>query len=234
MANESHTDLPPAYEHSEEYEYLLDTKSKDLLLPSESNDFGFAASYTLTRGLQVPSRSGTCSSGFDYPEELLQHDITKEQWSQFTQVIRDEAKLSRQQWTTVLGKGLGTLAIGGLMIGFLGAIPAVLVARHIQKRKEQKNLADAMTGAQGQRLAHHISHWNETFFRPRGLLIRVDLPNKLVEDMEGMDLHLERSEFRSESKARDEAPSKARVVIIPLEGSGSEARRASSTTARSG
>ncbi|KAJ5715525.1 uncharacterized protein N7483_012706 [Penicillium malachiteum] len=216
MANESDADLPP-----------------HLLLPSESNDFGFAASYTLTRGLQVPSRSGTCSSGFDYPEDLMQHNITKEQWSQFTQVIRDEAKLSRQQWTTVVGKGLGTLAIGGLMIGFLGAIPAVLFARHIRKRKEQKNLKEAMTGARGQRLAHHISHWNETFFRPRGLLIRVDLPNELVQDMEGMDLHLQGSSSQSPSKARDEAAVKARVVIIPLEGSISESRRASSITARS-
>ncbi|KAJ5701078.1 hypothetical protein N7488_008626 [Penicillium malachiteum] len=226
MANESQTEFPPAYEHSEEYEYLLDAKSKDLLLPSESIDYGFAASSTLTRGLQVPSRSGTCSSGFDYPEELMQHNITKEQWSQFTQVIQDEAKLSRAQWSTVVGKGLGTLAIGGLMIGFLGAIPAVLVARHIRRRKEQKNLRDAMTGEQGQHLAHHISHWNETFFRPRGLLIRVDLPKELVRDMKNMDIHLEASGSQPESEARDKAALKARVVIIPLEGSISESSRA--------
>lgn len=227
MTSQGQDDAPPPYEHSDEFEHLFDTKSKELLLPSDSNEPGFAAASALTRGLQVPTRSATCSSGFDYPEELAQHNISKDQWSEFTQVIRDEAKLSRQQWTTVVGKGLGTLAIGGIMVGFLGAIPAVLVARHIRKRKEHRNLADAMTGEQGERLARHISHWNATFFRPRGLLIRVDLPNELVEDMEGMDLHLKGSSSGSKaSQSRDAAANKARVVIIPLDGSITEATRA--------
>ena len=234
MSNQGQADAPPPYEPSEEFDSLVDKKSKELLLPSKSNELGFAPASALTRGLQVPSRTATTSSGFAYPEELTQHNISKDQWTEFTQVICDEAKLSRQQWTTVVGKGLGTLAIGGLMVGFLGAIPAVLVARHIRRRKEQRNLSAAMTDAQGERLAHHISHWNETFFRPRGLLIRVDLPDELVKDMEDMDLYLKDWKAQSDPKARDKAALKARIVIIPMDGMPSDSGRASSATARSG
>lgn len=223
---------PPPYNPLEAFDDSMHSDSKEyLLLPEQADEPGFAVASTLTRGLQVPSRSATCSSGFDYPEELSQHRISEKQWSQFTQVIRDEAKLSRQQWTTVIGKGLGTLAIGGLMVGFFGAIPAVLVARHIRRRKERRNLVSAMEGEQGERLAHHISFWNENFFQPRGLLIRVDLPNELLEDMNDMDLHLEGFE-QSDPRARDRAALKARIVIIPVEESAPLSRSDSETTLR--
>ncbi|KAJ5281988.1 hypothetical protein N7478_007360 [Penicillium angulare] len=234
MTSQGKADAPPPYESSKDYDdFVIDNKSKELLLPNQPDDLGFAVSSTLTRGLQVPSRTATTSSGFEYPEELTQHNISKDQWGDFTQVICEEAKLSRQQWTTVVGKGLGTLAIGGLMVGFLGAIPAVLVARHIRRRKEQRNLSAAMTGSQGERLAHHISHWNEGFFRPRGLLIRVDLPDELVDDMEDMDLHLGDWKAKADPKARDKAALKARIVIIPLEGIASDSEGTWYTATRS-
>ncbi|KAJ5771570.1 hypothetical protein N7520_002099 [Penicillium odoratum] len=233
LSNQGQADALPPYDLSEDFDYAFDTKSmENLLLPEQADEPGFAVASTLTRGLQVPSRSGTCSSGFDYPEELSQHRISEKQWSQFNQVICDEAKLSPQQWSTVIGKGLGILAMGGLMIGFFGAIPAVLIARHIRRKKENRNLATAMAGEQGERLAHHISVWNETFFKPRGLLIRVDLPKELLEDMKEMDLHLEGSVTPSDSKSRDKAALKARIVIIPLDGSASTSRRGSETTLR--
>lgn len=224
---------PPPYDPLEAFDYSLDSKSKEhLLLPEQADEPGFAIVSTLTRGLQVPSRSATCSSGFDYPEELSQHRISETQWSQFTQVIRDEAKLSLQQWTTVIGEGLGMLAVGGLVVGFFGAIPAVIVARHTRRRKEKHNLVSAMAGEQGKRLAHHISFWNEHFFQPRGLLIRVDLPNELLEDMKDMDLHLEGFASQSDPRARDKAGLKARIVIIPLEDSAPLSRSDSETTLR--
>jgi hypothetical protein len=167
----------------------------------------------------VPSRTAATSSGFAYPAELLQYGISQDHWQQFTQVIVDEAKLSRQQWSTVIGKGLGTLAIGGLMIGVLSAVPAIFVARNARKRQEQRNLIAAMAGVQGERLSRHISHWNETFFRPRGVVIRVDLPDEYIGDMTGMDLHrTDRKWARSEEEAREKAAMKARIVIIPLDG----------------
>ena len=230
MESQEHSDSPPPYSPSEDFEYSFDEGSKEQLLwPPQSDEPGVAVASSLVRGLQVPSRTATCTSGFDYPEELIQYRITKDDWSQFTQVICDEAKLSRQQWTTVIGKGLGTFAIGGLMIGFLGAIPAVFVARNSRKRQEKRNLVAALAGEQGKRLSRHISQWNETFFQPRGILIRVDLPDQYLGDMDDMELHKGSSAPRSDSKARDKAALKARVVIIPLEDGASVTSGPSST-----
>lgn len=209
--------LPP-YEPSPEYT-IEDEKSREQFLEPDSSEPGFAISSTLSKGLQVPSRTSATTSGFAYPEELSRYDIIQDKWNEFTAIICDEAKLSRQQWTTVIGKGLGTLALGGVMIGFLGAIPAVLVAKHSKKRQEQRNLIASMAGARGERLSKHISNWNETFFRPRGVLIRVDLPDEYLDDMEAMNLHPGEKK-RSDTRLREEAALKARIVIIPLDKSG--------------
>lgn len=215
-------EAPPPYHPSEggseggASNHPLDEKT--LLFPPSTTEPGLAISSTLTRGLQVPSRTTATTSGFAYPTELQQYNISQDHWSQFTRVIVDEAKLSRQQWSTVIGKGLGTLAIGGLMIGALSAIPAIFVAKNARKRQEQRNLIAAMAGVRGQRLARHISGWNETFFRPRGVVIRVDLPDEYIGDMEGMDLYRsDRGWARSEEEAREKAAMKARIVIIPLD-----------------
>lgn len=209
--------LPP-YEPSPGYT-VEDEKPRDQFLEPDSSEPGFANSSILSKGLQVPSRTSATTSGFAYPEELSRYDITQDNWNDFTATICDEAKLSRQQWTTVIGKGLGTLALGGVMIGVLGAIPAVFVAKNSKKRQERRNLIASMAGARGERLSRHLSHWNETFFRPRGVLIRVDLPDEYLDDMVIMDLHRGEKK-RSETRLREKAALKARIVIIPLDKSG--------------
>ncbi|KAJ5433616.1 uncharacterized protein N7458_012772 [Penicillium daleae] len=216
-------DAPPPYNPSEEGSSDHPLDEKTYLFPPSSNEPGLAVASTLTRGLQVPSRTAATTSGFAYPAELIQYGISQEHWQQFTQVICDEAKLSRSQWSTVIGKGLGTLAIGGLMIGALSAIPAIFVARNARKRQEQRNLIAAMAGVRGERLSMHISQWNETFFRPKGVVIRVDLPDEYIREMDDMDVHRsDRKWAKSEEEAREKAALKARIVIIPLEGSVSD------------
>lgn len=148
MASHDHSDAPPPYSSS--FEYTVNEKSDtEFVLSLQAAEPGFAVSSILCRGLQVPSSTAACSSGFDYPDDLTRYDITQENRRQFTQAIQDEAKLSRQQCTTVIGKGLGALAIGGLMIGFLGAIPALLVVRTARKRQEQRNVVASMAGEPG-------------------------------------------------------------------------------------
>ncbi|KAF7718853.1 Uncharacterized protein PECH_007165 [Penicillium ucsense] len=196
--------------------YPLD--EKDLLLTPGSHEPGLATSAVLTRGLQIPTRTGTTTSGFPYPAELAHFGISQHHWQQFTELICEEAKLSRQQWSTVIGKGLGTLALGGLMIGALSAIPAIWMTRHVRRRQEQRNFIAAMAGARGERLATHISEWNETFFRPRGVMIRVDLPDEYINEMDQMDVYRKDGKYmRSVEEARDKAALKARIVIIPVD-----------------
>ncbi|KAJ5467899.1 hypothetical protein N7475_005651 [Penicillium sp. IBT 31633x] len=215
-------DVPPAYYQSESqsdiFNYSDEKLHNSLILSPEENEPGLAIASALSRGLQVPSRSSACTSGFEYPDQLAHYGISKDHWTQFTQVVCDEAKLSRQQWRTVVGQGLGTMAVGGLMIGVLGAIPAIFVARLARKRQEQRNLISSLAGARGEHLARHIPQWNETFFRPRGLIIRVDLPDEYLEDMEEMEICTTGGSGRSARKDQAKAALKARIVIIPLEG----------------
>lgn len=203
---------PPAYSTSDQFN---PTEKSDVILPQQSEP-GLAAASALSRGLQVPSRSTACTSGFEYPDELAHCGVSTDQWAQFTHLICQEAKLSRQQWTTVIGKGLGTLGVGGLMIGILGAIPAAFVLRLSKQRQEQRNLIAAMAGVEGDHLARHISHWNETFFQPRGILIRVDLPDEYLKDLEEMEISKKGTSSKSTRKDRVKASQKARIVIIPL------------------
>ncbi|CDM34285.1 hypothetical protein DTO013E5_2321 [Penicillium roqueforti] len=219
MNTSGHYDAPPMYSPSEEFNSTLDEKTDNpiIFLPEKSEP-GFAVASALRRGLQIPSRSAACTSGFEYPDELSHYGISKDHWAQFTQVVCDEAKLSRRQWTTVIGRGLGTMAVGGLMVGILGAIPAIFIARLTRNRREQRNLISAMAGARGEHLARHISQWNETVFGPRGVLIRVDLPDEYLNDMEYMDIRTSEGSARSTRKSRDKAALKARIVIIPLDG----------------
>ncbi|KAB8211602.1 hypothetical protein BDV34DRAFT_219557 [Aspergillus parasiticus] len=172
----------------------------------------------LTRGLQIPSKSAYPTSGFTYPPLLTQYNITPTDWENFTSEVTTTAKLSRKQWTTAIGKGLGVMAIGGLMVGFLGAIPAYYVARRAQRSREERN----MILGSGE-LRDVIERWNGGFFEPRGVLIRVDLPFEEVEEMEMMDVLERRRGFGlgregGGERVREDAARKARIVIIPLPG----------------
>lgn len=225
-----------------------------LLFPSKDGSLpGFAPEQTLSRGLQVPSKSYRLTSGFEYPSVLANYNVTEEEWSRFTREVTESAKLSSQQWRTVVGVGIGTMAIGGIMVGFFGAIPAVMAARRKRAHQESKNLAAAMSSStdgetakenEGQSenensLSHKIKQWNEIFFEPRGLLIRIDMPYDTSAVEDGLDVSTRRSsrspkpssspasslkgstssaEKDDRQKERYKAQERCRIVIIPVTG----------------
>ncbi|OKL62351.1 hypothetical protein UA08_02225 [Talaromyces atroroseus] len=217
-----------------------------LLYPSEDGSHpGFAPEQTLSRGLQVPSKTYRLTSGFEYPTVLSKYNVSQEDWTQFTREITESAKMSSQQWRTVIGLGIGTMAIGGIMVGFFGAIPAMMVAKRKRANNESRNLAAAMgvspslsSSAKGTEerdgederessLAFQINQWNETFFKPRGLLIRIDMPydDAALEDKLDVSVNSSPNSSRKGSvssiekedreKARWKARERCRIVIIP-------------------
>lgn len=90
------------------------------------------------------------------------------------------------------------------MVGFFGAIPAVMAAKRKRAAQESRNLARAMgysqaaeerqqneeeeTGEGETALSLKISHWNETFFKPRGIMIRIDMPYDMSAVQDGIDV----------------------------------------------
>lgn len=196
----------------------------------QNNEPGHATESVLTRGLQVPSKFQTVTSGFKYPQLLSSCNVSKDQWSIFTNEVKSLAKLDSSQWLTTIGAGAGTWLVGGLLIGWLSLIPAAVVGQKMRKHKEHDNL---LAAAEGGLLATCVQRWNKTYFNSRGLAIRIDLPGQ-ASDMSEMDLSTSRTfkrqlngqtaptgkkQARSEKKelrSRTKAAKKGRIVIIPL------------------
>ncbi|EAW25633.1 uncharacterized protein NFIA_044520 [Aspergillus fischeri NRRL 181] len=188
-----------------------------------------SATVSPTRGIQIPSKHDYFTSGFAYPPFLATYDISPHHWTQFTDDLNEEVKLSPRQWATTVAKGVGVLALGGMMAGVLGAIPAVLVARKARRNREEMNLIiaaserpddiDADSGSEGgSRLSRKVKTWNETFFQPRGIMVRVVLPWEELDEMQGMEvLPAGRYGKKDEQAVREDASRKARIVIIPVD-----------------
>lgn len=231
--NATETDLDSASLYSEHAALLF--PSKDGTQP------GFAPEQSLSRGLQIPSKTSRLTSGFEYPSVLgSEYNITKDEWERFTQEITESAKMSSSQWSTVIGAGLGVMAVGGMMVGFFSAIPAVMVAKAKRAAQEHKNFAKAMGYSQQTakeneeeeareeekvetELSLKISQWNETFFKPRGIMIRVDMPYDLSAVEDGIDVSATTptttSAGRKKSSSRFPSPVPSRKGSISSSGS---------------
>lgn len=110
-----------------------------------------------------------------------------------------------------------------------------MVAKKVRERIEAKNLDAARSGGEESELQLVIERWNTSFFRPKGLMVRVDLPGEF-EDMSEMDVStsqlykqqrmkkagksltgkkVEAAE-QSEKFIRRSASHRGRIVILPL------------------
>lgn len=279
MTTDSNANMDATSIYSEHDKILMPSKdgSKDGSQP------GFASEQSLSRGLQIPSKTARLSSGFEYPSILgTNYNISKEDWTQFTNEITKSAKLSSSQWRTVIGAGMGVMAVGGSMIGVFGAVPAVIVSKKIRERTESRNLAKAMgmpspfTSPKNQKdqhdsedrqttaetessndensLSYKLKQWNETFFQPRGIMIRIDMPYDLSALHDGISVAdttrarkrasgpLWPSSSRQGSvssaisdksdsiKDKYKASERCRIVIIPFSNGGPQSVMSTATT----
>ena len=198
----------------------------------------------LARGLQVPSRRKSPASGFEYPSAVEKLGISKEDWDKFSDEVRSHASMTKKQWKKTIGMATGTIFVGALMVGFLSAVPGVIVGQKMRDKREKTNFkAASESGA----LLECIERWNRDFFFQRGVAVRVDVPGT-ASDMARMDLSTskefrERSETASistqssslgswsgysdslieESRARVKAQRRGRIVLMPLDSAASTA-----------
>ncbi|MCJ1243383.1 hypothetical protein MMC30_000580 [Trapelia coarctata] len=214
-----------------------DTESASVILPTATSP-GFGSESVLVRGLQVPTKSKRLSSGFKYPDVLEISGVSKESWATFTSEVKQHANMDASQWLTVLGKSALALGVGNLMIGFFGVIPAVIVGQKLRKKQEKANFKAA---DQSGVLADCVKRWNDTYFLPRKLVVRVDIPGE-ASDMAAMDVSTSKSFQQGigqssfynpdisgnarysdaqveETRARIKAARRGRIVIIPANAS---------------
>ena len=180
-------------------------------IPSEVGTSSPSATLDLGHGLLIPTKAKTPASGFAYLPALEKLDITKDDWTRFSDDIRSHARMTRKQWTETIGTATGTIFFGSLMLGFLSAVPGIIVGKKVRDKKEKKNFKAA--GESGA-LLESIEKWNKDFFFSRGLAVRVDLPRSSA-DTANVD-HSSSTNYKARSVAK-----KGRVVLMHLEGTSS-------------
>lgn len=144
----------------------------------------------ISRGLQVPTCNRRVSSGFPYPEMLFNYGISPQQWSEFTSEITRAANLTNRDWAVAVGSGVGTVLASSIIVGWLGLIVGAFVGEKVRQSAENKNLR----AAKGE-LEIRLLHWNETVFRPRGFLVRLEMPGETT--VEALEMNMYRRQKRS-------------------------------------
>ncbi|OJJ50760.1 hypothetical protein ASPZODRAFT_126685 [Penicilliopsis zonata CBS 506.65] len=202
-------EAPPAYSSGASTEYSRPRTSDLALSPSQTSVS------SLNADLQVPSRSSRVTSGFEYPPILSRYDISEYHWKQFSAEITNGAKLTGLQWTSTVGKGLGVLALGGFVIGFFSTVPAAITIHNLRKDQERQNLSAATTMG----LLQKIEEWNGLFFKPRGVVVRLEMPQKgssrRRKEGEGQ------GQTHQDGRRGNKESERARIVVAPLPASGS-------------
>ena len=197
----------------------------------------------LERGLQIPSRRSTITSGFKLPPLLQEHRVTVEQWDLFTRELRGHARMTGSQFLTFVGYSIGF----GLVWNFFpvfGVIPSTIMSHKLAKRMEHQNFNTAQTSGA---LETFSKRWNENYFERLGLRVDVEVPGN--GNMDGMDVastklfryqqkfgttsplagaaskYATAREARYQSKEghqRVKAAHKARIIFVPLRKTRSE------------
>ena len=254
---------PPSYVGSTQNSWLndLDTKSANradkalLSTPNFESDADTVISTTstppysshaprsvLSRGLQVPTRFHTLTSGFKLPTILERAGVTPDEWSAFTSEVKQHATLTGSQWAKTIAGGASTLILGGAIVGWFAFIPAGYVGHKMRRDRERRNFTIAeQSGA----LSQCVARWNNTCFQAKRLLVRIDVPGR-APDLANMDLassklfkyqqsigavsgtagsttnwlgdnHKQLKYQLKEGKARVKAAGKCRIVIVPLD-----------------
>ena len=179
----------------------------------------------LPRGLQVPTRHHTLTSEYPFPPILLLAGVDKGTWLLFTAEVRKLASLSGPQWAITIGGSSAIAILGGLAINAFSFIPAAVWGHRLRCAMELENFALAYSSGA---LAECLGRWNRSYFRGKGIAVRVDIPY-LSQDMEQMDLSTSklyksqhgfdkaRPNSVRESRARMRASRRARIIIVPLD-----------------
>jgi len=206
-------------------------KTKDLSTPLPK----------LERGLQVPSRMGTITSGFRRPPILAAYGVSKLKWKLFTRELKGYARMSGKQFGTYVGWNIVYGVCWSLVLPAIGGIPATLMGHKLHKKIELENFVAAQdSGA----FDSFTKRWNEDYFEPLGLRVVIAIPgNGTMKDMDvassklfryqqkvgttapmpgaaskGADRKEERYQIK-EGHSRVKAAHRARIIVMPYGGS---------------
>ncbi|MCJ1300992.1 hypothetical protein MMC08_003791 [Hypocenomyce scalaris] len=195
------SDLPPSYESHNTPTVFHSSDEKDYIHitadPAGAEPISLSPNYNelsapevnslqqpLQRAFQVPTQTRLLSSGFAYPSQLAPYDISEEKWDEFSSSLVSEARMTANRWMSALGRGGAPLVVGAFALHWMGFFPMSFYIHRLRLSGEKANMVAARISGG---LEQKIELWNEHFFRPRGLIIRFELPGEVAE-MKNTDL----------------------------------------------
>jgi Domain of unknown function (DUF4646) len=169
-------DLPPPYG-----EHATQSSTNDKCLwerVSLPRNKPYADSSSVTPDVIVISSTSTLViSGFPYQNVLASVDVTRQNWSQFTADIARSIRQSSTDRSRIILCGLLTGVVFFFVLGppsvFAGAASARSMAREVERERllQNTNLRESLKRA--------IQEWNEAYFLPRRLHVRLEVPDDL-------------------------------------------------------
>ena len=180
--NSAPTEKPKARSPKYRVSFIFD--SPESIGTPATGCLNFPRSVTpLKRGLQIPSKRSTITSGFKLPSLLQAQGVSQWKWKSFTKELGGHAELSGRQLVNFAGMSVGYGLLWNFVAPIGGFIPGAIMTRNLGKKIELENFETAQTtGA----LDTFTKRWNETYFEPLGLQVTIATPGH--GSMDGMDV----------------------------------------------
>lgn len=123
----------------------------------------------------INSASVLLHSGFPYQNVLASVSVPRQSWVQFTTEIRDSIKETSADRLRIILCGLATGVISFFVVGPLSFLLGISSMRSITREVEREMLLQNSKPCKP--LTRTMQEWNEFYFMPRNLHVRLDVPN---------------------------------------------------------
>ncbi|KAK5122279.1 hypothetical protein LTR85_004190 [Meristemomyces frigidus] len=175
-----------------------------------------ASSTQGTYAVKVRTIGSDLKSGFPYHPALFDMHIHPQKWDDFTGQITSSAKFGIGDHAQVVAT-----ATAVAMVGAFGT--SVFIGRNMARRIEEKKIKAGMEDTSDGGLGDTLQHWNESYFRGRGLFVHLELSESAMKRPEQQS-RLFRKETHwygtKEEKDRKRAERKFVLVVTRLDGDG--------------
>ena len=235
----AYTRYPPSYQRANGvYDFQIVQQAAEAnIIPSYTRSQEVDRSQ-LRRGMQIPTKRTTISSGFRMPPLLAKCGVDEAKWDTFQKEIKNHGRLSGKQWAYNVASSWGIGVLVGAVVPFAALFVAIPFSYNHRKEYEFSNFEIAIRCGG---IETCLRRWNTSYFEPLGLYAAIESPG--VGDLTGSDvastklsryqasMGIESNEPGTasdrpskkelvyqgkEGKARVKASQKARIVIMPL------------------
>ncbi|KAK4541396.1 hypothetical protein LTR36_007997 [Oleoguttula mirabilis] len=156
--SEASSQSPSAYSRDSDGATLAESDSTSVMATSSQG----------TYVVKVRTIGSDLKSGFPYHPALFDMQVHPQKWDAFTGQITSVAKFGIGDHAQVVASAMAVA-----MVGAFGT--SVFVGRGVARRMEEKKIKAGLQDTSDGGLGDTLQHWNESYFRGRGLFVHLEL-----------------------------------------------------------